>query len=339
MKYLYILVNSKTGFYTEQTYVSMLSLRHVSPDAYITLLVDSETDKSNRNTFFDSIKQLTNEYKVIELNKDLPAVAKSRFLKTSMRQHIESDFLYVDSDTIWSNPINDTDFTSDIMGVLDANCFFENNPIRNYIQTLFKKTGFYPKSNYYFNGGVMYSKDTPFSHDFFKKWHDKWKESSKSGCFVDQPALNCVIEEMCPLEKMLLPGEYNAQIAFGWDYFFEAKIIHYFTYSIENELCFEQPYILKNKSFWIELSKSGITQNILKIIENPLLAFAKGISIKSSEEEKFTNTHLYNFIFESYIKKIRGKNSRFDLLERSIINFSKIYTLASSTIKNFSHHE
>ena len=323
MKYLYVLVNAETGFYTEQTYVSMLSLRHVSPNAYITLIVDDETEKNKRNPFFDSIKQLTNEYKVIPLDKDMPPVARSRFLKTSMRQYVEEDFLYIDSDTIWASPVDETDFTSDIMGVLDGNCLLENNPIRDYIQILFKKTNLYPKLNCFFNGGVIYSKDTPFSHNFFKQWHNKWKESSKSGCFVDQPALNCVIEEICSPEKMQLPGEYNAQIGYSWDHFFNAKIIHYFSSSFESTFNFNEPYILKNKEFWQKFSNDGISAKVQQIINNPRVAFRKGFSIKDAEEEKLLKSPLYGFIKDLYGKKINGKKSRFDFLEKTIVLISK----------------
>ncbi len=44
-KFLYILVSGQTDIYCEQTYVSMLSLKHYNPDAEISLLVDDETDK------------------------------------------------------------------------------------------------------------------------------------------------------------------------------------------------------------------------------------------------------------------------------------------------------
>ncbi len=231
MKFLYVLVHSKTGFYLEQTYFSMLSLKHVMPNARISLIVDCETDK-NSSSFFKAIKQLINEYKVVPIDKSMPSIAKSRFLKTTLRQNIEGDFLYIDSDTIWANPIDESDFTFDIMGVLDGNCFLEDNPVRDYIQTVCQKTNFISKSKYYVNGGVMYSKDTPFSHYFFKKWHEYWMESSKSGSFVDQPSLNTLVNEITSPEKVLLPGTYNAQITFCWDYFFTAKIIHYFTYSV-----------------------------------------------------------------------------------------------------------
>lgn len=322
MKILYILVNSETGFYLEQTYVSMLSLKHVMPNANISLIVDCETDKSS-NSFFKAIKQLISEYKVVSIDKSLPPIAKSRFLKTTMRQNIEGDFLYVDSDTIWASPINEEDFTFDIMGVLDGNCLLKDNPVLDYIQSVRKKTGFNPESIYYINGGVLYSKDSEFSHNFFKKWHDYWVESSKSGCFVDQPSLNALISEISSPEIVHLPGTYNAQITFSWDFFFNAKIIHYFTYSIENGKDFEEPYLLKNKEFWQKVSQTGITAEIQEIIKNPLKAFQKGILIIGEKEAKLTRTRLYNFIKDLYIRKVRDEKSRFDLLEKMLSLITK----------------
>ena len=316
MKYLYVLVNSTTGFYTEQTYVSMLSLRHVTPDAFISLLVDDNTANVQDNKFLDSIKSLVNEYKIISLPSDMPAIAKSRFIKTSMREYISDDFLFVDSDTIWANPVNEDDFTFDIMGVLDGNNTLQNNPALDYVQSVFKKTNCFPKSEYYFNSGVLFVKDSIFSRNFFEKWHNYWKESSKNGCYVDQPSLNKLIEEEINPQKCQLPGSYNAQITFSWDYFFNAKIIHYFTYSIEHGEKFKQPYILKNKDFWQNISVNGITEDTQKIIDNPLTAFSKGISITIPEEERFKSSYLYGFVKDLYIKKIQGKKSKFDFLEK-----------------------
>ena len=186
MKYLYVLVNSATGFYTEQTYVSMLSLRHVTPNAFISLLVDDITANDDDNKFLKLIKTIVNEYKVITLPPSMQPIARSRFIKTSMREYILGDLLFIDSDTIWANPVDEKDFTFDIMGVLDGNNVLQNNPALDYIQSVFKKTNYAPKSGYYFNSGVLFIKESSFSHKFFEKWHNYWKESSKSGCYVDQ---------------------------------------------------------------------------------------------------------------------------------------------------------
>ena len=63
VKFLYILVSKESDIYYEQTLVSILSLRHYNPDAFVTLLVDDKTD-ANLMGFRAEIKTLINEYKV-----------------------------------------------------------------------------------------------------------------------------------------------------------------------------------------------------------------------------------------------------------------------------------
>lgn len=322
IKYLYILVNSESGFYTEQTYVSMLSLKHVSPNAQISLLVDEQTDKSN-NPFFISIKHLINEYKVIPIDKGMPSVAKSRFLKTTMRQNIEGDFLYVDSDTIWANPINESDFSFDIMGVLDGHVPFCQNSAKKTIEEKFKKMNCFPNTEYYINGGVLFSRDSELSKEFFTQWHNKWLQTSQSGIFIDQPSLNYVLNKIEPSEKKILPGEYNSQIINSWNYFFKAKIIHYFSSCSSPNNLFRFPYLLHRQDYWEKFREQQASVNIDFIVSNPLALFEDDIMIKSSAERDFEKTNIYGFAKDIYTRKMAGKKTRFNLTEKILALISR----------------
>lgn len=322
MKYLYVLVNSTTGFYTEQTYVSMLSLRHVTPDAFISLLVDDNTANVQNNKFLDSIRSLVNEYKIISLPSDMPAIAKSRFIKTSMREYISDDFLFVDSDTIWANPVNEDDFTFDIMGVLDGHVLFSNNLAKKKNEQYFLEMNCYPKSEYYINSGIIFSKDSIFSRKFFENWHNKWKETSLSGIFVDQPALNYVINKMSSPDKFVLPGEYNAQISNSWNFFFQAKVIHYFTFWMNNPN-FNSPYIFQSLNLWEKIRENGLSDSTIQHLKNPTKAFDQNISITYLKDESLKRSALYGFIEDLYARKNRGEKSNFDFLEKIIIFLSK----------------
>ena len=92
LKFLYILTSNEKDIYYEQTLVSVLSLRHYNPQAFITLLVDDKTDK-NLVGFRSEIKNLIDEYKVVPFDDRLSNMVRSRFLKTNMRNLIEGDFL------------------------------------------------------------------------------------------------------------------------------------------------------------------------------------------------------------------------------------------------------
>ena len=80
----------------------------------------------------------------------------------------------------------------------------------------------------YFNGGVLWVRDTESNHKFFDDWHNNWLHSRSKGIKTDMPALalanyqnNFSIQE--------LDGVWNCQIWFGANYLPKAKIIHYFT--------------------------------------------------------------------------------------------------------------
>ena len=322
MKYLYILINSETGFYAEQTYISMLSLKRVSPNAHISLLVDKDTAQITRNSFFEKITNIANEYKVIELDKAMPPVAKSRFLKTTMRQHIDGDFIYIDSDTIWVNPIEEADFTFDIMAVLDGHVLFNQNPAKEKIENLFKKLNCQPNTEFYVNGGVLFSRDTDFSRSFFTQWHEKWNQTSQTGIFIDQPSLNYTINKtIVPNKNYLLPGEYNCQIANSWNHFFNSKIVHYFTSGYADNNSFHSPYLLQQQNFWQNFREKHTQLDMSEIICNPLGLFENDILIKNATERDFEKTKLYGWIQDLYIRKKTGKKSRFDLLEKMLSLF------------------
>ena len=86
VKFLYILVSNEKDIYYEQTLVSVMSLRHYNPDAFVTLLVDDKTDKTLVG-FRAGIKDLVNEYKVIPFDDQIGGLARSRLLKTNMRNY------------------------------------------------------------------------------------------------------------------------------------------------------------------------------------------------------------------------------------------------------------
>ena len=271
MKYLYVLVGSKNGFYCEQTLVSMASLKYVQPDAFVSLLIDKQTDE-NYEIEITRIKKYVDEYIVVPVDDDIPSIAKSRYIKTSMRKYVEGDFLYVDADTVWNAPVDESDFTHDIMGVLDGHCLLSEHPLRDGIAEEFKKTKCNPEVEKYINGGVLFSRDSDLSKRFFALWHEKWLETSKTGLFIDMPALNFAIKQISS-SFALLPDVYNVQISRSWQYFWNAKVIHFFT-GWQKDV-FESPYLFQKKEFWKGIKENGLSESVVATINNPMTAFEK----------------------------------------------------------------
>lgn len=320
MKYLYVLVGSEKGFYCEQTLVSMASLKNVQPDAFVVLLVDNQTDR-NFVPEIERIKKYVNEYVVVPVEECIPSIAKSRFIKTSMRKYVQGDFLYIDADTIWNAPVDEAAFTHDVMGVLDGHCLLAEHPLKKGIEEDFKKVDCNPGVEKYVNGGVLFSRDSEVSKNFYDIWHKKWVETSKSKNFIDMPSLNYAIKEIGDVFA-LLPDTYNVQISRSWEYFFDAKIIHFFT-GWQND-CFESPYLFQKKEFWNEVKESGLSESIFATISRPLAAFEKTLGVYGYAEKEFRDSALFGFIADLY--KSRKEKRTFYFLEK-IVRFISLHWL------------
>lgn len=322
MKYLYVLVGSKNGFYCEQTLVSMASLKNVQPDAFVTLLVDCQTDKDFVSDL-ERIKKYVNEYIVVPVGENVAPVARSRYIKTSMRRYVQGDFLYVDADTVWNAPVDVADFTQDMMGVLDGHCLLTEHPLKKGIEEEFKKVNCNPGVEKYVNGGVLFSKDSKVSKDFFNIWHEKWIETSKTGCFIDMPSLNCAFKEIYGNNVPLLPDVYNCQISRSWKYFAGAKLVHFFTGWMTE--CNEKPYIFQRKSFWEIVRKNGLDDYVVKMLKAPLRAFAVPIEICDCVDLELRKTAAYGLLRDMFERKIHGKKSWFDLVEKMVRILKFVY--------------
>ncbi|MCQ2053843.1 MAG: hypothetical protein MJY82_00955 [Fibrobacter sp.] len=320
MKYVYILVEDTNGFYFEQTLVSITSLKYVTPTANVTLLVDDRTDL-NASDKVALIKKMCNEYIVKKFDDSITSVARSRFLKTSMRFLIEGDFLYVDSDTVWASPVEESDFTQDVMGVLDGHCLLNQHPLIKGIKKDFERVCLDPMVEKYVNGGVLFVKDSSVAREFFSVWQKKWSETSTTGCFIDMPSLNYAFKTVFPNGNFLLSGEYNCQISRSWRFFPKAKIVHFFTgWMFEYG---EKPYLFQRVSFWEKIRRDGLDSGSLMNIKNPLCAFDGIVALKDLVDTELQRTATYGLLRDLFEKKKQGKKSKFDLIEKIVLLFAQ----------------
>lgn len=322
MKYVYILVGSPVGFYFEQTLVSLASLKYVCPSAKITLLVDSDTDKVE-NSILPKIRSYVDEYIVRNFEENIPSVARSRILKTTMRDLIEGDFLYVDADTVWAAPVNENDFSEDVMGVLDGHCLLNDHPLKPGIEQDFEQTGCNPNVLSYVNGGVLFVKDSEKGRKFFEIWHEKWLETSKSGYYIDMPSLNYAFKQLYGDDVPLLPENYNAQISRSWKYFPKAKLVHFFTGWMKD--VGEKPYVFQRKTFWEIVKREGLNNYVVQMLENPLEAFDGPVQLCDGVDCELKKTALYGLVRDMFERKIQGKKSRFDLVEKIVRRMSPLF--------------
>ena len=280
MKYLYVLASDDSDLYFEQALLSLTSLRLRMPNAFVSLLTDDLTVKNLCGKRGEIIK-LVDELKVVVIEPKHKKKARSRWLKTSMRQHIRGDFLFIDCDTIICDDLSDAQKCDiDLCAVFNAHAIlkdqFNKENIHYYDRILGHDSSF--QSMEYFNTGVIYSGDTSLSHSFFEEWHKLWLQGS-SVLLNDQPAFNqSNLNLNYPIKEM--NGLWNCQIRTGGAAFLtNAKIIHYFA---TNDTA-DNPYMLANPSILKEIKETGVVPDYIKnYLQEPKSCFYPHIQLLSN---------------------------------------------------------
>ena len=198
---------------------------------------------------------------------------KSRYLKTKLRSLVHGDYLYIDVDTLIAGNLEQIDYvTADLAAVADA-----NGPLsllnKNEAE-LCRRAGISsPIGKPYFNGGIMFVKESTLSYLFYEQWHCLWKSTASRGIGRDQMSLLGANEKLGnPIYE--LSGEWNCQIynSTAIHYFRNAKIIHYY-------LCgFIERFVLPHV-------KDGILDDAASTVAaNPL---KKGVSFYNPKHARF----------------------------------------------------
>jgi len=269
-KLVYILTSTNDDYYTEETVLSMHSARFHNPDAVICLLVDDVTRKTLTGKR-GKIWKYVDETHEITIPSSFTNTQKSRLLKTSARKEIVGPMLYLDSDTIICGDLSSLDdMTMEIGAVLDLHSpikDWDSGLVATYNSRLAKLGGAISPDICFYNGGIIYSKDSELTHSFYETWQSYYMETIKQGMSTDQPGLymtnlkyNDVIKEMPPV--------YNCQII--KQVFAFPKIIHYFSTQVSKSSAFAVRIPLLTEELMQRVKDSDeIPMDVQKLIEDP----------------------------------------------------------------------
>ena len=260
---VYTLISSSNDIYLEQLWISVYSLRMYNKQVSVVVLTDTSTYEYMRNRK-DLIK-IIDDIKIVNVPCKYNNVQKSRYLKTTVRQHIKGKFLFIDTDTIITNNIEEIDNIScQIACVPDLHTTFKDFPSRESVIELTKSIFEVDVSDskFYFNSGVMLVDDNELTHNFYESWHNNWEYSScTKGVNTDQQSLiktdkdyNYILEPMS--------GIYNCQILGSIQYLYDAKIMHFFNATWSSNM---QCHPFFGKDIYMMLKKE---QRISLILEN-----------------------------------------------------------------------
>ena len=311
-KIVYIVVSDETDIFLELALLSVFSLRKYNPDALVELVVDKDTEKTIYGKRSE-IKKFVNYVVAVDVPETYNKGQKSRWLKTNLRNIINGDFIYIDTDTIITDSLEEIDkFDCEIGAVKDQHTNIGLNEDKDTIIQWSKQDGWnYFDDLVYFNGGVMYVKDCDFTHAFFREWNKRWQNSSiKYSRLFDQSALAATNEFYhYPIKE--LGGEWNCQPTNGLPYIFKAKIMHYWRYHRETyawkfydkdivKEIKELGYVSKNVSDLIDQAKEAF------VIPNKIIA-GRELDIYYSPVFRMCESHHNVFALFSFISRLLMK--------------------------------
>jgi cellulose synthase/poly-beta-1,6-N-acetylglucosamine synthase-like glycosyltransferase len=228
-KLVYVLVSyNEQNDYLEQCLLSCYSARLHNPDAKIVLLTDDLTDKTLQGKRAEILKYISEKTVIDIKEKKYTATQRSRIIKTKAREFVQGDFLFIDTDTVITQPLSDADkFECNIGAVIESHVPIKKNiSAYNYLKKIDRVLNWEAsRDEIHFNSGVIFVKDTPETAQFYKDWNEHLMQSMAKGINIDQPAFamankknNNIVEE--------LSGEWNCQIMFGLNYIDNCKIMH-----------------------------------------------------------------------------------------------------------------
>lgn len=219
---VYVLVSSEKDYYLEQLMMSIYSLKKFN-DIKVKVLVDDTTMKGLVN----GRERLKDMAEVIEIpmpaDKKFSPVERSRYIKTNVRNLIDGDMMFIDTDTLI---VDNIDMVSELKGDIYMCAENGQTKLAHCIYATLEGKLKCKNHRLYHNSGVIYCKDNERTRDLYKKWYETWlytKQLLKS--HRDQEPLAKVNDDLNIIER--LPDEYNKMVYFTRN-INGGRIVHYF---------------------------------------------------------------------------------------------------------------
>ncbi|GBU23737.1 glycosyl transferase [Fibrobacteria bacterium R8-3-H12] len=325
MKFLYVLVSTPKDIYYEQAFISITSLRMHTPNAFVSLLTDKETIDSIQGRKAD-IRKIVDEVVAENFEANVGNLKRSRILKTTMRNKIDGDFLYIDVDTIICDSLSEIEeFEFDLGAVLNRHTTIALSILRTSstraLKKIFNNPDFY---NYphYFNSGLLFVRDTEFNRKFFEKWNENYLLANKN-IRLDQPSLALTNYQLgFPIKE--LDGKWNVQIWNGANYLHNAKIIHFYG-SLVGVGSEYEPF---SHSLPLKVKEAGfLTENYLSLIAQPKGFYGKTVYIITGD-----NYEIYRSDIGLFIRRLYKRKFLFKLIDKICAILIKINEKSKSIL-------
>lgn len=299
---VYVVISSDEDYFLEELWISVYSLRHYHPTDKVVVLTDTETNQ--RIDERQSLKQMITEIRCIDMPKSFNNRLRSRVIKTNLRNYLDGDFLFIDTDTVICGNLGEIDKLEikNIAMVPELHGPFKNHITYDYIKKNIEGLFNIDLSNcpYWFNSGCMLVKDNLFTRQFFTKWYETWKWAAlEMGAWTDQKSLLKIDSEYGYIIERL-PDIYNCQIALSIEYLYDAKILHFWHMrkAFMSEVEF---YPFLNKEIYKSVRQdNSISNENRELILNPKNAFKSPSVIVGRDEQAMLMAPFYTFLWKAY---------------------------------------
>lgn len=203
----------------------------IYPPPVCEVVVLSDVETAARIKRRPALFKMINELKVVQVPGNYSNELRSRVIKTNIRNLVDGDFLFIDTDTIICDSLESVDnlnvtnlaMVPELHGHFNEHVYFDST-----CQDVKRIFGIdVSDSPYWFNSGCMLVKDNEMIRKFFTKWQENWEYSAiQKNESSDQRALLKTDKEFGYIIECL-PDIYNSQVAMTIQYFFDAKIVHF----------------------------------------------------------------------------------------------------------------
>ncbi len=302
---LYVLTSTDKDLYLEELWVSLFSLHHFNKEVVVKVISDKKTVE--RIKAIPALANLITELHPVDVPKEYPSKEKSRYIKTNIRNLVQGDFLFIDTDTVICGSLEEIDSlpVKNIGMVPELHGPFKEHLTYEYTVADTKRIFGVDASDspYWFNSGCMLVRDNAFTHEFFEKWQENWKYSAfQKGNSSDQRALLKTDHDYGYVIECI-PNVYNAQVAMSIKWFYEAKIIHfwhfrkYFTPNMDFSPFF-------NHQIYRDIKEYGmLTNTIQHQILNCKSSFRNDSMICGIDEIKLVMHPIATILWKQYQKE------------------------------------
>lgn len=310
-KIVYVLVSQESDYYYEMFLLSHYSLRlyHPKGDAEVVLVMDTDTHQRLVDEKVPILDDVT--LVVVDIPEEYTKMQRSRYLKTTLRKRVNGDFLFIDTDTIICDKLDDIDeVKADIAAIAEG-----KEGLSDFWYANFQKADMEHYSDKpFYNSGVMYVKDCVISFRIYEDWHLQWKKSIQYEMNYDQPSL-CWANAKAnyPMKELSVIWNCSLERA-STKVFVKAKIFHYFN-NTKGTL----------RSMLMErIRENGVNDSIVrKIAQNPLTIGRAAFLIKDDQIENYLYSEMLN-IYDSTPPLFNFYIQLSHILTKPIRIFSKI---------------